>query len=921
MNIKPLDFQYKAIAQLREAINALWTSDDRPQIILHSPTGSGKTLMTCAFIDSLQEPSPEDTDLGDVAYFWITLNNELAMQSKDKFFKYFAPNLRNTLSTFDDCSDTLRQNEILFVNWQKLSQKRGKDRLLLRRPTTEEMHKESGFYFEELMENTHRAGRKIIMVIDESHSNVGTDLSQEIIDYVNPKLILKVSATPFKDKTAEKDFIFECYNNRAALVKVDDADVVAAGLIKEEIVGQTAEDLSRFEGGDIDNTMLALAKQKRDELKNEWHRLGYDINPLVLIQLPNDEGKIIDGTTSDGAESKEAFTRRVLRQNYGIADDRIATWLADKPLKPEWRISDNDSPIDFLIFKYAAGTGWDCPRAHILVMFREIKSPVFHTQTLGRIKRMPINGNELNDSVMLRRGYLYTTYKNNEIAASIDVESPNKPKTQKTTLDAAIKQKAIVTTLTKEIGDILTQNTDDQTNAPVSDPQKAEDLIKETQKIWETEINKPIVTTQGTIDFGDVSQPSTDKQEKEIKAAHEQKAKFIAEQIISKTEQATEQKLTDKQKTEIKESVQIAVETQLGNRASELILDPALKTQFLSRADYGDLGKSSQFQQSFLSSMHKYFGTKGQTLHKDDKECLESCGIELNVSPTWQIMLGKVYRFAGKDEEGTEANVKISTNDISHLFNSYCLELLKANHIGNVKRSWSVLSQALRQWFTQLIITPGISDDQWRRIFIYDLQKEGNSAFSKAIAQAINDYRPILREFIRKREEEALHSNEPFKIQTSMAFDNTHETFEPSSKSIQQPFYLLKNYNGRDNETSFIRFLENNSDVEHWFKNGSSGKNALAIRYTDTKGTETTYDDEIRLFHPDWIVLYKNGDIGIYDTKGGITSVSKSQETRDKLAALMARIDWLNHNSTAHHYRGGIYEAEDGGWKLKTSNQ
>ena len=921
MNIKPLDFQYKAIDQLRKAINTLWTTDNRSQIILHSPTGSGKTLMTCAFIDSLQDPSPEDTDLGDVAYFWITLNNELAMQSKDKFFKYFAPNLRNTLSTFDDCADTLRQNEILFVNWQKLSQKRGKDRLLLRRPSIDEMHKESGFYFEELMENTHRAGRKIIMVIDESHSNVGTDLSQEIIDNVNPKLILKVSATPFKDKTAEKDFKSECYDGKAAIVKVDEADVVAAGLIKEEIVCQTAEDLARFEGGDIDNTMLALAKQRRDELKNEWLRLGHNINPLVLIQLPNDEGKITGGTTSDGAESKEAFTRRVLRQNYGIADDRIATWLADKPLKPEWRISDNDSPIDFLIFKYAAGTGWDCPRAHILVMFREIKSPVFHTQTLGRIKRMPINGNELKDSIMLRRGYLYTTYKSNEIGVSVGVESPNKPKIQKTTLNSKIKKKAIATTLTTVIGSILSQNTDNQTNAPVYDPQKAEDLIKETQKIWETEIQKPIVIAQSTIDFGDTTQPPTIEQKKEIKEAQEQKTETIAEQIITKTEQKTEQKLSDKQKTEIKESVQIAVETQLGKREAELILDPALKTQILSRADYGDLGKSSEFQRSFLASMHKFFGTKGQTLHKDDKECLESCGIELNVSPTWQIILGKVYRFAGKDEEGTEANVNISSNDISHIFNSNCLELLKENHIGNVKRSWSILSQALRQWFTQLIIIPNITEDQWRRIFIYDIQKEGNSAFRKAISQAINDYRPILRAFVQKREEEALRSNEPFKIQTSMAFDNTYKVFEPSTKSFQQPFYLLEKYNGRDNETNFIRFLEKNDDVEHWFKNGSSGKNALSIRYTDTKGTETTVDDEIRLFYPDWIVLYKNGDIGIYDTKGGITSVSKSQETRDKLAALMTRINWLNQNSTAHHYRGGIYEAEDGVWNLKTSNQ
>ena len=69
MNIKPLKFQQKAIAELRKAINTLWLKDERTQIILHSPTGSGKTFMTCALIDSLQDVTPADVNLGDVAYF------------------------------------------------------------------------------------------------------------------------------------------------------------------------------------------------------------------------------------------------------------------------------------------------------------------------------------------------------------------------------------------------------------------------------------------------------------------------------------------------------------------------------------------------------------------------------------------------------------------------------------------------------------------------------------------------------------------------------------------------------------------------------------------------------------------------------------------------------------------------------------
>ena len=912
MNIQLLDFQQKAVEQMRQAMNKLWQQEERTQMILHSPTGSGKTLMTCALIDSLQDENPEDVDRGDVAYFWITLNNELAMQSKDKFYKYFVPNLRNTLSTFDDCGDTLKSNEILFVNWQKLSQKRGKDRLLLRRPTDDNQHKESGFYFEDLMENTAKAGRRIVMIIDESHSNVGTDLSQEIIDYVNPKLILKVSATPFKDKTAETVFKAECFDNRAAIVKVEEKDVVAAGLIKEEIVCQTEDDLKRFAGGNIDDTMLALAKQKREELKAEWQRIGHDINPLVLIQLPKDEGKIEDGKTEDGTESKEAYTRRILKTVHGVDENRIATWLADKPLEPEWRISDNDSPIDFLIFKYAAGTGWDCPRAHVLVMFREIKSSVFHIQTLGRIKRMPVNGNDLEDCIMLRRGYLYTTYKSNEIASSVSEETHNKPKINKTKLKDEIKKRTVITTTTSEIVKVVTtpKSSDEEEKEEVSEEVKRE-LSKVITETIKEEVEKGVDENTEGVQTAIEGMTSTQDDANE-KVRIETKAKSIADKSIQKLEEVKGTEISEEEKKEIKEIAKVAVETLADKRDAELILDTDLKTDFLSRSDYGDLGKASVFQKSFIKSMNEYFGISEDS---DVKENLEEHNIELKETPTWEIMVGKVYRFAGKDEEGAEKSVDISQNDISRMFNNCCGELIKDNRIGNVARSWSVLSQALRQWFMQLSVDVIQNDDQWRRVFVYDYQKEGNSEFRKAVAKAFEDYKPVLAKYVEDREKDALKSKEPFKLKTSMAFDDDHEVFNPSEKSFQQPFYLLKEYNGRDNETSFIRFLEGNTDVEHWYKNGNSGKDALGIRYNDTKGTKTTADDEIRIFYPDWIVLYKNGDIGIYDTKSGITGVERSAETKDKLKALSAKIEYLNSVSKTH-YKGGIYEPKNGGWEL-----
>ncbi len=59
-----------------------------------------------------------------------------------------------------------------------------------------------------------------------------------------------------------------------------------------------------------------------------------------------------------------------------------------------------------MIFKQAIATGWDCPRAQILVMFREMQSVVFQIQTVGRILRMP-EWHHYDDS-LLDIAYVYT---------------------------------------------------------------------------------------------------------------------------------------------------------------------------------------------------------------------------------------------------------------------------------------------------------------------------------------------------------------------------------------------------------------------------------------------------------------------------------------------------------------------------------
>jgi type III restriction enzyme len=128
---------------------------------------------------------------------------------------------------------------------------------------------------------------------------------------------------------------------------------------------------------------LCLLHIISEEIVRYYKELGLEINPLVLIQLPNDDKA--DKTTS--ATTKQDFIINSLKEK-GVFDHEIAIWLSEDKVNLE-DITNNTSQVSFLLFKQAAATGWDCPRASVLVMFREIKNPTFAIQTVGRILRMP----------------------------------------------------------------------------------------------------------------------------------------------------------------------------------------------------------------------------------------------------------------------------------------------------------------------------------------------------------------------------------------------------------------------------------------------------------------------------------------------------------------------------------------------------
>jgi len=108
--------------------------------------------------------------------------------------------------------------------------------------------------------------------------------------------------------------------------------------------------------------------------------------------------------------------------------------------------------------------------------------------------------------------------------------------------------------------------------------------------------------------------------------------------------------------------------------------------------------------------------------------------------------------------------------------------------------------------------------------------------------------------------EKKIIKDENWNIPDSIRFNERYERNE-YKKSIMAPFFIAGNWN---TEKKFIEYIENNSqNIEWWFKNGDRDAIYFAVPYD--------FENETRLFYIDFIIKFKDGRIGLFDTKTGIT--------------------------------------------------
>lgn len=356
------EYQLTAIKELNEAIGygieryeVAKKRNRENTLTVHfvSPTGSGKTLMSFALMDELSK------QYDNLVFIWLA-PNKLHEQTLDKFQIYtnkFTSNLKPLDSDNIDSENILNPNEILCLNWASID----KDSNTLIKQN------ETGRFMENIILKTKENNSHIIVFIDESHiaSSNESSKANAFIETINPSIRVEITATPKKMKDEDEKVI------------VNRDEVIESGVIKKEFIFNDFENNKDAVNKEL---LTKYAYEKLLSIKKQYEDIGIlHINPLMIIQIEND---------SQDEIRKVQYEIESYLDKLGISKDLIAYYMADNKEQSE-NLASLNSPIQIVFTKVAIATGWDCPRACVLLTFRKSNSDDFKTQVLGRINRMP----------------------------------------------------------------------------------------------------------------------------------------------------------------------------------------------------------------------------------------------------------------------------------------------------------------------------------------------------------------------------------------------------------------------------------------------------------------------------------------------------------------------------------------------------
>ncbi len=337
----------------------------RDVIAMQAPTGAGKTVIMAYFLDKFLDINPQK-----YAYIWASPRAELPKQSMKKIERFFKDTEKIMTVHRNEIQDRIKADQIWFVNWEYVNSLLGKDG-------------ESVHSLESIIHNTREKGLKIMLIIDESHWGAESEHATKTkasINVISPDKKIHMTATPKGDVRDDEPITHD---------QVRDAGMITSKTWQNRDMKN--EDIQ------LDDKLIEEGIKRRNKLVAKYEKYKIQINPLLLIQVPN----------SKSGDESITKAKAILEENgISVKKGNLMIWTAEHHVR-ENDLTENTSKINALIFKQAISLGWDCPRAAILVGLRNLNADTFGIQTLGRIIRTP-EGRHYKEDPELNESYLYS---------------------------------------------------------------------------------------------------------------------------------------------------------------------------------------------------------------------------------------------------------------------------------------------------------------------------------------------------------------------------------------------------------------------------------------------------------------------------------------------------------------------------------
>lgn len=390
------DYQFAASNEIVKALRRAGkdfeeNAKDFWSIALSAPTGAGKTVIASSVIETLFDGSGSLSADPLATVLWVTDDPALNEQTKRNMMQASSTLGPGRLVTIDAGFDegSFQPLRVYFLNIQKLARSN---------PLSRSNTNLRDYSLWETISNTIRDnGAHFYVVIDEAHRGMKqesdrTTIVSRIINGqvgINPPapIVWGISATPERFIQAIGRWGNQ-RTNKSVIVPLD--DVRASGLLKDKII------LDNPAAGQVDGdtTLTRAGVAQTLQFEKSWRKYATSqseppVLPVLVVQVPN--------KPSD-AEMGELLSA-IFGAWQGIKDENVVNTFGEHTaitvaghtinyMKPQ-DIQD-DVAVRVVLCKDAISTGWDCPRAEVLVSLRKADDYTYIAQLIGRMVRTPL---------------------------------------------------------------------------------------------------------------------------------------------------------------------------------------------------------------------------------------------------------------------------------------------------------------------------------------------------------------------------------------------------------------------------------------------------------------------------------------------------------------------------------------------------